>query len=138
MSGFEIGGVVLAVFPLVIAGLEQYQKSLETLRLWDARNYQAELHSVRLEIKVQETLFRNSYLKLLLSFLDQSALVKILADPEGLRKESGTITHHLKSHLGAQWEVYDGLTRRLENTMVAFKLSVEKVIEVHGIRPYRG
>lgn len=69
MSGFEIGGVVLAVFPLVIAGLEQYQKSLETLRLWDARNYQAELHTVRLEIKVQETLFRNSYLKVALVIL---------------------------------------------------------------------
>ncbi|KAK2762148.1 hypothetical protein FQN54_001155 [Arachnomyces sp. PD_36] len=126
MSGLEIGGVVLGAFPLVIAAIERYEQGLEILRLWDARKYQSELRAIRLEMKVQEVLFRNSYTKLLLSFLDQSALIRVLADPNGLRKESAAITALLKGRLGDHWEAYDGLVKRLENTLVALRLSVER------------
>lgn len=34
MSGFEIAGVVLGAFPIVMSGLERYRKAFEPLKSW--------------------------------------------------------------------------------------------------------
>lgn len=127
MSGFEVGGIVLAVFPLVIGVIERLLAEESSFRLWEAQACRIELEAIQLEIQVQEALFQNSYLKLLLSFLNRRQIVKLLADPDSLRKNHVEITNNLKIHLGEQWTVYQGVMRRLENTLQAFKASVDKV-----------
>ncbi|KAL2864306.1 uncharacterized protein BJX67DRAFT_225694 [Aspergillus lucknowensis] len=113
ISGIEIGGLVLGAFPVLIHALEGYQKSLEVLRLLDTKHYQNEIHAILLEIEVQATIFRNTYLSLLHLFLDQSSIVKLLMDPGGLEQHSSTITSALRKHLGRQWETYSMLMERL-------------------------
>ena len=130
MSGFEVGGIVLAVFPLVVGAVEKFLANESSFRLWEAQACRIELEAIQLEIQVQEALFQNSYLKLLLSFLDRRQIVRLLADPDSLRKNNVEITNNLKIHLGEQWTVYQGVMRRLENTLQAFKASVDKVYRV--------
>lgn len=137
MSGFEVGGIVLAVFPLVVGAIEKILANESSFRLWEAQACRIELESVQLEIQVQEALFQNSYMKLLFSFLDQRQTVKLLADPDSLRKNNLEITKKLKSHLGEQWIVYQGVMRRLENALQAFKTSVDMamVVDENGDQP---
>ena len=127
MSGFEVGGIVLAVFPLVIGAIERIFANESSFRLWQAQACRVELEAIQLEIQVQQTLFENSYLKLLSSFLDRRQTIKILADPDGLHKNKVEISKKMKSHLGEQWTVYQGVMQRLENTLQAFKASVDMV-----------
>ena len=127
MSGFEVGGIVLAVFPLVVGAIERVLANESSLRLWEAQACRIELEAVQLEVQVQEALFQNSYLKLLLSFLDRRQTIKLLADPDSFRKNNVEITKNLKSHLGEQWIVYQGVMRRLESTLRTFKASVDMV-----------
>lgn len=127
MSGFEVGGLVLAVFLLVIEAIKGVLANESSLRLWEAQACRIELEAIQFEIQVQEALFQNSYLKLLSAFLDRCQTIKLLADPDGLRNNNAEITKKLKSHLGDQWTVYQGLMRRLENTLRTFKASVDKV-----------
>ncbi|RAH61706.1 hypothetical protein BO85DRAFT_483731 [Aspergillus piperis CBS 112811] len=70
MSGLEIGGPVLEAFPLVITAIDECKKDLELLRLWETKNYRMELAAIQLEIEVQGTIFRNTYLSLMRTFLD--------------------------------------------------------------------
>lgn len=126
MSGLEVGGLVLAVFPLVISAIEGYRKGLEVLRLWDAQNYKAEIEAIGLEIEIQATIFRNSYLALLQVFMDQRSLVRLLADPQAMQQNSAAITSNLKSYLGVQWEMYAKVMGRLHNTLTALRFNIEK------------
>ena len=122
-----MGGLVLAVFPLVIGAIEKFLANESSFRLWEAQACRVELEAIQLEVQVQQTLFQNSYLKLLSSFLDRRQTIKILADPDGLHKNNVEISKKMKNHLGEQWTVYQGMIRRLENTLQAFKASVDMV-----------
>lgn len=127
MSGLEIGGIVLAIFPLIITAVEKILAHEHSFRLWDERACRIELEAIHLEIQIQEALFQNSYLKLCLSFMGQEELVKITADPNGIRENSAEISSKMKSRLGDQWNLYQAVMRRLENTMLALKASIELV-----------
>ncbi|KAL4877033.1 hypothetical protein BJY04DRAFT_199137 [Aspergillus karnatakaensis] len=126
MSGIEIGGLVLAVFPLVIATLDQYTTGLEVLRIWETKHYEDEIRAIRLEIEVQSTIFRNTYLNLLRLFLDKKSLVKILMEPSGFEKHSALIAPHLKRHLGVQWQMYSRLMEKLRNLLTTLRLHVDR------------
>ncbi|KAF7592325.1 hypothetical protein BBP40_000381 [Aspergillus hancockii] len=126
MSGLEIGGLILGIFPLVISAIEGCQKGLVVMKLWDARNYRAEIEAIRLEIEVQATIFRNSYMSLLGAFFDQRSLARILADPEGFQNHSAVIVSHFKIHLGPQWQMYSKVMGKLHNTLTTFKFQIEK------------
>jgi hypothetical protein len=128
MSGFEIGGIVLGAFPLALIALEKYQTMLETVTLWKTENYRLALEALTLEIRVQETLFRNSYQTLLLSFLDRATVITMLSDPYELDKElQSLIADRLKRQLGEQWSLYDAVMKRLQKELTRLLEEVEKV-----------
>ncbi|PLN81275.1 hypothetical protein BDW42DRAFT_169102 [Aspergillus taichungensis] len=147
MSGLEIGGLVLAVFPIVISVIRGYQVSIEVLHLWETSEYQNEIQSIQLEMEVQETLFRNTYVGILRAFMDQHILIKILMKPDGLQKNQTAITNHLKVYLGSKWPMYSKLMERLHNSLNALQLHLKKttplnasdwVSKVHSaLRPIR-
>ena len=128
MSGIEIGGVILGVFPLLITAMEKVIANEHSFRVWDAETCLQELKAIHFEIQVQESIFQNSYMQLLLSIMERGALAKIMADPDGIRNNSIKISQELRKALGDQWVVYEGITKRLESTMIVLKVSVEKVM----------
>ncbi|KAL3472529.1 hypothetical protein BJX99DRAFT_262208 [Aspergillus californicus] len=126
MSGIEIGGLVLAVFPAVILALESYQEGRQVLRRLDTKIYQSEIDGVLLELEVQSTIFRNTYLNLLRLVLTQQSVIKILMDPDGLEEHSSFITDRLKKQLGSQWNIYTALMKRLHTLLETLRLHIEK------------
>ncbi|GKZ84148.1 hypothetical protein AnigIFM56816_009467 [Aspergillus niger] len=126
MSGLEIGGLVLGAFPLVVTAIEQYKKGLEIIRLWETKNYEKELAAIQLEIEVQGTIFRNTYLILLRSLVDQQSIVKLLMEPNGFEEYGVLIGPPLKAHLGPQWEMYSKLMEQLQNLLNTLRLHIDK------------
>lgn len=63
MSGVEAAGLVLAVIPLIISGLEHYAQGAERIKL--AWNYAREFKSLARDLETHNTCFRNS-IKILL------------------------------------------------------------------------
>ena len=127
MSGLEIGGLVLAVFPIVINAIRGYQESIEVLRLWETSGYQDEIQAIQLEMEVQETIFRNTYVGILRAFMNQQTLIIMLMNPDGLQRNQAAITNQLKVYLGSKWLMYSKLMERLHNSLNALQLHLKKV-----------
>lgn len=80
MSGIEVIGIVLAVLPLLIKAVEEYEKGLGPLgMLWWPSKYRQELRRLDRQLRTQRDLFENSLRVLLSSTIDQNTIVKLLA-----------------------------------------------------------
>ena len=53
MSGFEVAGVVLAVFPLLVNGLQRFAEGVETIKSW--KRYHRELSNYVRTLETQGT-----------------------------------------------------------------------------------
>lgn len=120
----------MGAFPIVVMAIEQYRNGLDILRLWETKNYENELAAIQLEIEVQGTIFRNTYLSLLRTFLDQESIVKLLMEPNGFEKYATLIGPPLKAHLGLQWEMYSKLMGRLQNLLNTLRLHIDRVSRI--------
>jgi hypothetical protein len=132
MSGLEVGGIVLAAFPIALIAMEKYQTMLDQVNLWKTENQRLALETLTFEIRVQETLFRNSYQTLLLSFMDRATVIVLLSDPyEPDPQQQSLITDRLKRQLGEQWSLYDAVMRKLQKALDRLSEEVKKVKPNH-------
>jgi hypothetical protein len=94
MSGIEVAALVLGGFPLLISGLEHYQKGLKPVR--DIIRYKGELVALQAFVESEYAKFLNS-LELLLQpvVVDTSELYRLLKDP----RHAGWRAPHLKATL---------------------------------------
>lgn len=58
MSGIEAAGLVLAVFPIVVNGLQHFTESVETTKTW--RRYQKELTKYSRILETQNIVYLNT------------------------------------------------------------------------------
>ena len=58
MSGFEITGVVLAVFPIVVDGLQRFTNGVRTIKSW--RRYKTELAKYSRTLETQSVVYMNT------------------------------------------------------------------------------
>ena len=100
MSRFEIVGVVLAVIPIVLNVIKDYQEDLHPLKLLlYPSKYRKELLRLGRSIRVQRDLFEDS-LKLLLSpSISRDELRVLLKQPNGPLWHSPEMTMRLKVQL---------------------------------------
>lgn len=109
MSGFEVAGLILAIFPLMISGMEHYESTKKTTITWwkikrAHRRDRGKLDIVRIE-------YRYVLMELLEPLLLDGTLTK--SQREGL----------LNDPSGSGWqepEVQDALEERLGNAKLPF------------------
>ncbi|KAG7284250.1 hypothetical protein NEMBOFW57_010614 [Staphylotrichum longicolle] len=105
MSGFEVTGVVLGLFPLVITGVEKYSEMAKRLGLW---------HQIRLEhckclrdLRFHRTVLLSQLRQLLLPLVVDDAHVKrLLADLGGAGWKETWIDGSLRERLGESYDLY--------------------------------
>lgn len=84
MSGIEIAGLLLGVFPLLISALEHYRESAEVLDDW--WQIKKESKKCKNEIKVQELAFENNLERFLLPLVvDDNDIAALIAEPGGIK-----------------------------------------------------
>ena len=58
MSGIEVAGLVLAVFPIVVKGLQQFTEGLETIKDW--KRYRCKLARYSRTLETQQVIYLNT------------------------------------------------------------------------------
>ena len=119
MSGFEIVGVVLAVLPLLISAVENYQSGLNPLKtLLYPSKHRIELHSLKRKLRVQRDLFENSLTTLLLPSISRKTLDILFKNPNGPAWHTPATTEKLKLQLES---THSGCLIVIEDLGDAFK-----------------
>ncbi|KAL4906005.1 hypothetical protein BDW74DRAFT_177693 [Aspergillus multicolor] len=127
MSGIEIGGSIIGIFPVVIKALGAYQDSVDVLRLLDDRNFQNEIQAIILEMEIQEVIYRNTYMSLLALFMPPRSVLRLFMSPNGLSQHSGLVTDHLKKHLGPDWKLYMRLLEQLRYSLKMLEANITAI-----------
>lgn len=115
MSGIEVAGLVLAAFPLVIAGPKSYSEGVENIKSW--RRYRRQLSNYQEQLETQQTCFLNTITHVLDGIVATDLEMNALIEDPG----------------GSAWKIkkYDlKLQIRLDHTYAAYFKSVTQLKHV--------
>jgi len=119
MAEVAAAGLVLAVIPILISGLEHYGSALEPLEGF--YRYGKELKALRRFLKCEETKFLNTCEKLLQSYVDGRTLRLMLAQP------GGPLWKNPKIQEGLQGVLHNGYTSFFD-AVGEFKRDLEELV----------
>lgn len=114
MSGIEIAGLVLAVFPVVVKGLQQFSDGVEIVKHW--RYYRHELDNYRHNLDAQNVTYRYT-IELLLEGIVQlnDELDASIANPgETLHRHEEKLRFRLGESYPVYWSIVQNMREALE------------------------
>lgn len=127
MSGIEVAGLVLAVFPLVVSGLQHFTEGVETVKSWSWKSYRRELINYTRTLGTEGTYCLDTLEALL------GGIIRSDDEYDALKKDPG----------GALWqqpEYQEQLKRRLDHnygnymdTMMTMLRTLKVVREKLGV-----
>lgn len=132
MSGVEIVGFLLASLPLAISAVEHYRDGLDPLK--DYLRYDRTLKTLRTRLRLQETLYKGTLQRLLISELSEAQASVLFQGSKRLvdTKEWGTkeIEEKLHRKLGDQYQTFIDVVGEMETAMT--KLMYKLDIDIQG------
>lgn len=129
MSGVEVAGLVLGVLPLVIAGLEAYNESLDPLRAF--YRWERELPHFIHKLRQQHVHFEQTLRILFSPITTESQLARMIVDPIGAWNDE-QLASDLKRKLDDAYEAYEATIADIETIMIKIssKLDLERAQQV--------
>ena len=104
MSGFEIVGVVLAAFPLVLSAIDGYGKGLQHLdTIW---RYDKKLKVFERQIQREHQRYRNNLEDLLEPLIDAEKLEMLLDNPRDSAWGAPALHEEVRRRLSRSYETY--------------------------------
>ena len=105
MSGIEVAGIALAVFPILVDGLVHFVDGVQTIKHW--RQYRIRLQDYADRLRTQKVYYEDT-LEELLDGLVQSEdeLKDLLAQPRGTIWKKPEYEAKLRQRLGRCYETY--------------------------------
>ena len=82
MSGVEAAGLVLAVFPIVVSGLQQFTEGIETIKNW--RRYHRELSKYARTLETQRIVYLNTIERLFEGIIQSNDDLEVLMNDPGM------------------------------------------------------
>ena len=128
MSGIEVAGIVLAVFPIVVKGLQQIPESAEVIKSW--RKYGRELGRYSRTLVTQRIVFLNTLERLSEDIVESDGdLETLLQNPYGALSH-GPYEEALVTRLGRS---YDSFLLIMANMLEALRtLQMELGVDEKG------
>ncbi|RYP11317.1 hypothetical protein DL764_000135 [Monosporascus ibericus] len=118
MSGLEVVGITLAIFPLIISGLEHYQHGRDTLALF--RGYAKELKMMTLKLATEYERFQNTCEKLLAGIVPAVDLEDMIKNPSGMW--DGELTaQRLQRRLHRSFSAFQQTTKMMQEAIMELK-----------------
>lgn len=117
MSGIEVIGVVLGTIPLIISGLEHYEKCVRTIK--DTKHAAVEFKAVVRKLRTEELMFRNT-LQILLSECLEHETQKELLDAMDQSWDSETVRIALRRRLQGSYSLYIEHVQSIGKTLAKF------------------
>ena len=129
LTGIELAGLVLAIFPLVISGLEHYEEGMQPVKEWI--RFRAEFLSFMNALGRQKIFFRQNIEDLLSSVVSSEyEMACMLDNPQSHRWQDANLEAKLKLRLSGRYE-YEAFM----NTATAIRDTLNKLVERLKITP---
>ena len=123
MSGFEIAGIALAVFPIVVDGLEHFVQGLQTIKDW--RRYRVKLQDYAGMMESARVFYLDTLEELLNGIVQSEDEMEVLmAKPGGPTWKQPYYEERLKQRLGRSHNAY---LRTLETMVDTLSKMCEKL-----------
>ncbi|WPA97610.1 uncharacterized protein RHO25_002220 [Cercospora beticola] len=104
MSGIEVAGVILAVFPVVVEGLELYVKGVRTIKRW--WSFSKVLQRLLRGIERERAKFSKNCQALLFDITKPGQLKRLMADPAGPECSQPDLQRKLEKKLRDSYRAY--------------------------------
>ena len=109
MSGIEIAGIALAVFPIAIKGLQHFPEGIESLKVW--KHYRHVINDYCRRLEVQHAIYDNTIALLL------EGIIQLDEDSHAaLQSSKGTLLQYedkLRLRLGQSYDVYQSTMEKM-------------------------
>jgi hypothetical protein len=131
MSGFEIAGLILGAFPILMLALKGYGELARKVGLWN--NIRQEYQKSKNEINAQHVQFIGNLRRLLLTVgVDDARISRLLADPQGGNWGDEDLTRRLQDHLQDSHDVFLETIDEMSRAMG--ELKKEFIVDAENIR----
>ena len=105
MSGFEVAGIALGVFPILVDGMVRFIDGVQTIKWY--RRYRARLQDYADIMGAQSIWYQDTLEELLTDIVqNEEELEELIAQPTGALWENPKYGQKLKQRLGRSHEVY--------------------------------
>ena len=105
MSGFEVAGVALAVFPILVDGLVRYVDGVQTIKVW--RRYRAKLQDYADIMNTHWVYYQDTLEELLEGIVrSEDDISDLIAQPRGAIWKNPEYKEKLRERLGRSHAVY--------------------------------
>jgi hypothetical protein len=122
VTGLEAAGLVLAILPLLISGLDYYREGLIPIRDW--LRYRSEIKSLIRNLNVEQVRFRIICEKLLSGIVPEEELADLLECPGGPAWHDEHVEKKLKERLRESFTVYLATVADMEDLLQALRIKL--------------
>lgn len=136
LTGIETAGLVLAIFPLLIAALDHYKAGLEPLQTYS--NYKLRLIELKGDLAFHRAKFLQSLTLLLNRCIEPKVLGQLLSDPGGRQWKEQDLAARLSKCLGSfDFSVFIDIVSGFKATLdeLYMKLDVDQDGKVQLLLP---
>jgi len=127
MSGIELAGLIIGVFPLLIHALERYGEGAELLSDW--WRIQRAYKKCKHDLEYHQILFEENVERFLLPLVvDDDELKTLMNDPAGELWEEKELEDRLKERLPKSYQLFLGIMGDINDLMESMK----KELGVHN------
>ncbi|PGH08787.1 hypothetical protein AJ79_05886 [Helicocarpus griseus UAMH5409] len=135
MSGFEIAGVVLGAFPIVVHLAEGYAKGLTTIQGWS--RYKSDVNRIRLNLGVERIRFLTTCEQLFEDIATPAERGSLLAGVDTAGLVWAKHEEQLKRRLGHSYESYIATVSDTRDALEKLKEFLNRQVENPNSRPKR-
>ena len=116
MSGIEAAGLVLAVFPIVVTGLQHFTEGLETIKSW--RRYHRELAKYARTLETQRIVYINTMERLFEGIIQSNdEFEAFMKDPGSTLSNNPHYEERLSTRLGRSYGNYNRIMADMLDTL---------------------
>ena len=126
MSGFEIAGIALAVFPILVEGIVRFVKGVQTIRQW--RRYRVKLQDYADFMETQAVYYQDTLEALLTDIVQfEDEIADLMAKPRGAIWKKPEYEEKLRRRLGRSYAVFQKMSDKMLNALLSIceKLGVD-------------
>ncbi|KAK4499606.1 hypothetical protein PRZ48_010124 [Zasmidium cellare] len=128
MSGIEVAGIVLAVIPLIITGIEVYDRKIKR-----RRNVLEELEDLKDELDSEYRKFRNTMELLLGDSVDDHTFNQLFSNIGGKLWSNARVEECLRNRLRQDYEIFLKYVTRMNSSVEDLQKSFPVDLEKHTI-----
>lgn len=122
MSGFEIAGIALAVFPILVDGMVHFVDGVQTIKHW--RRYRVRLQAYADRLETEGVYYQDTLEEMLTDIVPSDEITDLMSDPRGAIWKKLEYEEKLKEKLGRSHKIY---LRTSDTMMRALSSMCEKL-----------